>query len=210
MIKPRPLKAFTVTDPDYLPGGFPIPFAAAAAVGNVPDHVRQCRVIITALDATQADNMLAQCGLLRKGPVTEADAYEADAMRAAGLFAQPMVWLLIWVEGNLVVVQVFPGGNMERVGRIIGVGVTTTFEAAPEPAAPAGVSREVIDWTTKRHRDALASAITEAREDLSHLPTKLLRGGHISGELNGIIGRLVDAAGRARALEALDEILPKN
>lgn len=209
---PSPLKAFTFIDPNYTPGGFAVPPDAALAAGNVPDHVQQCRAIVVALDDNQAENMLAQRGLRPSAAtvtVTVDDAEDVQAMREAGLFFIPSAWLLIWNGNEQVVVQVSSAFAFHRVGSVIVAAGKVQFKADPELPAPADVSRGVVDWTAGRHRDALAKAISEAREDLSYLPTKLLRGGHVAGDLNNIIGRLVDAVGRARAVEALDEILPK-
>lgn len=207
------LKVFTFVHGKYLPGGFPAP-PEGRLVADVrfPDHVRQCRVIVVAHDQARAEIMLASRGLAPPpgSIVAEADGLDVDAMRTAGLLALPMAWLLFWKGAGEIVIQVSEDGNMQRVGRIAGAGTETIRFETDEPAKPVRIDPAVVEWVTSRHRNALAKSISDAIDDLKLLPTKLLYGHHITSEMNAIIGRLIDAAGRARALDVIEEITPKN
>lgn len=203
----RAPKAFTVTNPNYLPGGFPVPPEAAMEAG-ASDGLRQCRVVISALDAVQAGNMLVQRGLHPStSVVTEAKWFEVAAMRKAGLFALPMVWLLVFgATADLVVVQVTDDGCMKRVGRISGDGGRATFEADETPAAPAGVDPGVIRYMSEMYGRSVDRALRGALDDLQiaverhRLPT--------SSELEGLATSLLRVAGDRRAMEALAQVLP--
>lgn len=203
----RAPKAFTVTNPNYLPGGFPVPPEAAMEAG-ASDDVRQCRVVISALDAVQAGNMLVQRGLHPStSVVTEAKSFEVAAMREAGLFARPMVWLLVWATADLVVVQVTEDGNMQRAGRISGAGGRARFEADETPAAPAGIDPKVVRYLTEMRGRSVDRALRGTLYDLQvtverdRLPT--------SGEMEGLATSLIQVAGDLRAMEALAQLLPK-